>query len=106
MADLLLSAVVQADGQLVIDGKVDFPPGTRVQVMLWREPVSVTLEEAKRRLATIRELTPEEEAEFHRLYAQLDAAAVDNLGFPEDYIDELDHYLYGAPKRSAALDEG
>lgn len=104
MASRLLTGVVQEDGSILIRDAAGFRPGERVwlQVQPFEIPKSVTLEEAKRQLAEWdeQELTEEQIAAFKELDALFEAAAVDDSGLPEDHADEMDHYLYGTPKRS------
>jgi hypothetical protein len=103
MATLTLKGRVEADGRLVIDEKVDLPPGEITLMVQPRVQIqSISLEEAKRELANPRELTGEEWAETARIYDEMARLAdlAGDLGLPADYGDELDHYLYGTLKRS------
>ena len=102
MTDIVLTGIVQEDGSVLVEGKVDMPPGRKLDLIVRTRTFSVSLEEAKIKLAeaTQHEWTSEEEAEYHRLHAQLRDMAMDDTGLPEDYADEIDHYLYGTPKRS------
>lgn len=101
MADLIIRGRVEPDGRLVLEQeKVDLPPGS-VEIHIHPKPktYSVTIEEAKRLLAQERQFTDEEWAEISKLH-QSHLAVAEDLGLPEDYADEIDHYLYGTPKRS------
>lgn len=102
MADIVLTGVVQADGSVKVEG-ADLPQGMQVRVVVQFEasgdymPIGVTL--AQLRQMTPREMSPDEEAEYNRIYDEMLAMGRDDLGLPPAYADELDHYLYGTPKR-------
>lgn len=90
--------VVQADGRIKVDNHLQ--PGQVVKVLLVLdeeniETNSIRLEEA--RLAA--EPTEEQWAEHDRLMKNLAEIGGKDLGLPKDYSDEIDHYLYGTPKR-------
>lgn len=96
--------IVQADGSIKLEGEADLPVGTRVEVVaqVARVPEirSMTLEEAKAWVAQEHPpLTEEQEAEYERIYDRFEEVTTDSAGLPDDYPDELDHYLYGTPKR-------
>ncbi len=105
MVEMILTGVVRSDGIIESREKIDLPPGQVVELRIQTpkvEPIpSVSLEEAKRLIALdmSRELTEEEKALYDQAYEQLDRAASDTLGLPADFPDELDHYLYGTPRR-------
>lgn len=101
---ITLKGIVLPDGKIEVQGESPLRPGEQVEITVF-PPLpkmgSISLEEAKRRFAEPeREMTPEEEALYHEAYRLLDKAVTDDAGWPEDYVDELDHYLYGTPKRS------
>ena len=97
MSEVILTGEVQADGRLVLDEIVDLPPG-KVEIVVRRKSFSVSLEEAKRQIAKGDTRTDDQRAAAKRIYQEM-AEGVDGLDLPEDYVDELDHYLYGTPKR-------
>jgi len=106
MEPIILTGVVQTDGSVQVKETVNLPPGTEIKLFTETLSQSAGLEEVKKRLAEMEqyELTPEEEARYHAAYAKLDTIQGDFSDLPEDYIDELDHYLYGTPKRSEDTD--
>jgi hypothetical protein len=88
------------DGRVISGGKAETPQEELFPLIPLRRTQSISLEEAKRRLAEPEpELTPEQQAELNRLYEELSASA-EPLDLPPDYANEIDHYLYGVPKRS------
>ncbi len=101
MADIVVT--VHPDGHVEVKEKVDLPPGEYLFALKYEPMHSVTLEEAKKHLPEERELTDEELAELKRAYDLLDIGA-ENTGLPADYADELDHYLYGTPRRNSEND--
>ena len=71
MADIILRGYVQADGRVIIEDKVDLPPG-EIWLRVLQETITTPLEEAKRLLSEPEaEMTPEELAEYHRLNRDL-----------------------------------
>jgi hypothetical protein len=103
MAELILKGTVLPDGKIEVQGPSALRPGEEVEIRAARLPKmhSVSLQEAQRLLAEPeREMTEEEAAWYHQAFAMLAQATFDGSDLPEDYIDELDHYLYGTPKRS------
>lgn len=103
MAAIVLTGVVQDGGSVKVEGKVDLPSGSRVRLLVHPEqhvPIGLTLAEALK--FEVKEMTPEEEeALYHEATARFLEAGGHDLGLPEDYADELDHYLYGTPKRAS-----
>jgi hypothetical protein len=102
MADKVFTGVVQADGRIITKETVDLPPGEEIHLIL--QLVSPAIEEARRQIEAMQNhvMTPEEEAEYHRIHAALREKTFDDPELPDDYIDELAHYMYGTPKRSEA----
>lgn len=101
-----ITGIVQPDGRILSNEAVDLPAGSEVRLEVMEEswiPRGVTLAEAKRLLAEAddRPMTPEEEAAYHRAFDELRKLAREDTGLPPDYADEIDHYLYGTPKRTA-----
>lgn len=104
MAQMVLTGIVQADGSILIKDAPGFRPGDEVRVHIepsqtFEIPKGVSLEEAKRWMAEDHEMTPEEEAEYHMAHERLRNLIIEDSGLPDDYADEIDHYLYGTPKR-------
>lgn len=101
---IILKGIVLPDGKIEVQGESPLRPGEQVEITV-TPPLpkmgSISLEEAKRRFAEPeREMTPEEEALYHEAYEILRNNTIENTGLPEDHVDEMDHYLYGTPKRS------
>src|SRR5262245_2542798 len=105
--EIVLKGRVDEHGHIDIEEKVDLPAG-EITLIVKRPAISITLAEAKRLMLEEpeeRELTPEQLAEYHRLNQQFLALASDDLDLPPDYADEIDHYLYGTPKRNVSKDQ-
>lgn len=94
MDEFIIQGKVEADGTLVLESnKVDLSPG-KVEVVVRRKTYGVTLEEAKHWLANPPQLTEEERKRVDELYDSHRKNA-EHLNLPSDFIDNLDHYLYG-----------
>jgi hypothetical protein len=103
MATRILTGIVLPDGKIEVQGESDLQPGQAVQVVVEKSwiPESASIEEVKQWLdEPEQEMTTEGLKHYHAAWALLDSIARDDLDLPEDYVDELDHYLYGTPKRS------
>lgn len=101
--EIILTGFVQEDGTVKVMGRVDMPRGSIIRLVVQPRhsvpiPQGVTLAEALKIVP--KELTPEQEEELNDALMRFLSLARDDLGLPPDYPDELDHYLYGTPKRS------
>lgn len=104
MVDRVITGIVREDGIIESREKIDLPPGQKVTLFVHPETatiesVSVSLEEAKQRLSEAPQLTEAEWAEYDRLTKLLIEIGGSDTGLPKDYANEIDHYLYGTPKR-------
>ncbi|MBZ0316624.1 MAG: hypothetical protein K8L91_09410 [Anaerolineae bacterium] len=97
----ILRGIVLPDGKIEVQGESPLRPGEQVQITVAVNiPDGSTLDEVKRWMAEPdKPLTDHDRAKIAEAYAILDAATMDNTGLPDDYADELDHYLYGTPRR-------
>lgn len=101
--EIILTGFVQEDGTVKVMGRVDMPRGSIIRLVVQPRhsvpiPQGVTLAEALKIVP--KEMTPEQEEKLHEALMRFLNAGSDDLGLPPDYPDELDHYLYGTPKRS------
>lgn len=101
MADITLRGTVLANGDIHILDKHQLTEGQAVEIVVRPSAYGTQIEATKRKMAghTEKELTEAEQERIRAIYALMDDAIIEDSGFPHDYADELDHYLYGTPKR-------
>lgn len=77
------------NGVIVLDGAVQLPDGTTVQVVLAESPEGI---------GAARSAAKSIEREIAEIVAGVPAA--DWARLPADLSEQLDHYIYGTPKQS------
>ncbi len=97
MADITLRGTVLANGDIQILDEHHLTVGQAVEIIVRPSSYAAQIEATKQWMA--QEPTPEQEARLDNLYAMFEETVIEDSGFPADYADELDHYLYGTPKR-------
>lgn len=101
MFEIHVKGHIQADGSIIIDDKVALPAG-EVELIIRPQSQhiglkSVSLAEAEMILKNLPELSPAQLAETERIYTEMGQGQP--LDLPDDFLDELDHYLYDSPRR-------
>lgn len=107
MADITLRGTVLANGDIHILDKHPLTEGQAVEIVVRPSAYAEQIEATKRKISehAEKELTEAEQERIRAIYALMDEAIIDDSGLPDDYADELDHYLYGTPKRRQSGEE-
>lgn len=103
MADITSRGTVLANGDIKVLDQYRLLEGQEVEIVVRPSTYAEQIEATKRWMA--QEPTPEQQARLHEIYAMLEEAIIEDSGLPDDYADELDHYLYGTPKRRSDSQE-
>lgn len=102
MADSTLRGTVLANGDIHVLDTHHLTEGQTVEIVVRPSSYEAQIEATKRKMAehAEKELTEAEQERIRAIYALMDDAIIEDSGLPDDYADELDHYLYGTPKRA------
>ncbi|MBZ0316617.1 MAG: hypothetical protein K8L91_09375 [Anaerolineae bacterium] len=100
MADITLRGTVLANGDIKVLDQYRLLEGQEVEIVVRPSTYAEQIEATKQWMA--QEPTPEQQAHLDGFYAMLEETVIEDSGLPADYADELDHYLYGTPKRRSS----
>ncbi len=107
MADITLHGTVLANGDIKILDEHHLTAGQAVEIIVRPSSYAAQIEATKRKIAehAEQELSDIQRERIREIYALMEDAIIEDAGLPDDYADELDHYLYGTPKRRQSSEE-